>query len=495
MCASVRRRPCGKARCTLPVIAALLFVVLDSSVSARAESACSIKRGDLNYDLEADICDFLALTSTYGAYDPCADLNDDGYVDAYDYIALSEIISREPTVCGGESLPLAFARPESGVVTQPFRNNSLIVVGKDDDWADRIYELAPDGTCLQVFGDEPATAQTYSRVRTDPQGRVVVLKLSGEVVRYEVVAGQVFRTTVIAEVPAVAVGLSPLDISFDDAGGLFVLYSVNPDVLETTVPNYSVIVQLDDQVPANVLNHWTHGPLDRARDLVRQPSGRLMVTNAHNGDTGDFLYVHNGLNFSWVMLGAPTAPILSPSGMCLNAAATRVYVGSAIDNRVWQFGFNQGVPTWPPTAVITVPGIVGMISLTLDPRTNDVWVTGVDVMNDLTFPKLVRVNNAVAQPPITPHCSGGDYPGMRLALGAVRYHAPIGPDLDQDADVDQSDFGLYLVCLSGPGIPPPDAACLYADFDSDGDIDINDFGYFQTCVTGAAIPADPNCDE
>lgn len=65
-------------------------------------------------------------------------------------------------------------------------------------------------------------------------------------------------------------------------------------------------------------------------------------------------------------------------------------------------------------------------------------------------------------------------------------------DFDGDGDVDQSDFGRFQRCLSGPGIVVG-PACKDADFDGDNDVDQNDFGTFQECMSGAGVPSDPTC--
>ena len=68
-------------------------------------------------------------------------------------------------------------------------------------------------------------------------------------------------------------------------------------------------------------------------------------------------------------------------------------------------------------------------------------------------------------------------------------------DMDGDGDVDQQDFGLFQVCLSGPGVAQPDPACECAHLDDDEDVDQDDFSVFQNCMSGANVPADPNCDD
>lgn len=66
-------------------------------------------------------------------------------------------------------------------------------------------------------------------------------------------------------------------------------------------------------------------------------------------------------------------------------------------------------------------------------------------------------------------------------------------DFDGDGDVDQSDFGIFQGCLSGPWIPQNDPPCTNTDLDGDGDVDQADYGGFQRCFSGPAILADPNC--
>lgn len=66
-------------------------------------------------------------------------------------------------------------------------------------------------------------------------------------------------------------------------------------------------------------------------------------------------------------------------------------------------------------------------------------------------------------------------------------------DLDRDGDVDQSDYGAFQACLSGPGIVSNDPACATARLDADPDVDLDDFAIFQACMSGANVPADVNC--
>ncbi len=62
-------------------------------------------------------------------------------------------------------------------------------------------------------------------------------------------------------------------------------------------------------------------------------------------------------------------------------------------------------------------------------------------------------------------------------------------DADPDGDVDQSDFGIFQRCYSGPihEGPPADPACYCFDRDGDDDVDGDDFTAFMDCVSGSAI--------
>ncbi len=77
-------------------------------------------------------------------------------------------------------------------------------------------------------------------------------------------------------------------------------------------------------------------------------------------------------------------------------------------------------------------------------------------------------------------------------------------DYDFDCDVDQEDFGIFQLCITGPDVPmgsiilPP--GCCKMDNDCDHDVDASDFmrgefGSFQTCSSGPDLPADESCGD
>lgn len=77
----------------------LLMGIVAFGVAGQATADCSIKQGDLNFDLLADVCDFELLIASPDAQTPCADINGDGFVNADDYYALNQIISHETNAC------------------------------------------------------------------------------------------------------------------------------------------------------------------------------------------------------------------------------------------------------------------------------------------------------------------------------------------------------------------------------------------------------------
>jgi hypothetical protein len=73
---------------------------------------------------------------------------------------------------------------------------------------------------------------------------------------------------------------------------------------------------------------------------------------------------------------------------------------------------------------------------------------------------------------------------------------PVIPaDFDHDGDVDQSDFGVFQGCLTGPGIGQSDPACAGARLDADEDVDQSDVAIFLECMSGPNQAGDPSCAE
>ena len=80
-----------------------------------------------------------------------------------------------------------------------------------------------------------------------------------------------------------------------------------------------------------------------------------------------------------------------------------------------------------------------------------------------------------------------------LSVDAEGCPANLPGDMDRDGDVDQSDFGLFQACFSGPSVPQTSPAYLGARLNEDAYVDSRDLNLFLRCMSGTNHPADPNC--
>ncbi len=69
---------------------------------------------------------------------------------------------------------------------------------------------------------------------------------------------------------------------------------------------------------------------------------------------------------------------------------------------------------------------------------------------------------------------------------------PVPGDFNADGHVNDADALIFASCMTGANLGPPAAGCEAADLDDDNDVDISDFGRFQLCINGN-LPADPTC--
>ncbi len=75
-------------------------------------------------------------------------------------------------------------------------------------------------------------------------------------------------------------------------------------------------------------------------------------------------------------------------------------------------------------------------------------------------------------------------------------HDPFA-DADVDSDVDQADFAILQLCVTGtdnPPIPGNPSYCMCFNRDFDNDVDPTDVHLFEACSSGPAVPADACCD-
>ncbi len=66
-------------------------------------------------------------------------------------------------------------------------------------------------------------------------------------------------------------------------------------------------------------------------------------------------------------------------------------------------------------------------------------------------------------------------------------------DFDLDFDVDGSDVGTFVACMTDSGIQKASPECMHVDADGDEDVDLADFSHLITCYSGVGVSAIPNC--
>lgn len=94
---------------------------------------------------------------------------------------------------------------------------------------------------------------------------------------------------------------------------------------------------------------------------------------------------------------------------------------------------------------------------------------------------------------------GGEYSGVWTSLFEPHSFVDftlarvIPGDLDEDGDVDQADFGLFQLCLSGTNVAQNLPECGPARLDGDSDVDGVDVMLFLGCMTGPGGTGDPGC--
>lgn len=74
-------------------------------------------------------------------------------------------------------------------------------------------------------------------------------------------------------------------------------------------------------------------------------------------------------------------------------------------------------------------------------------------------------------------------------------HFPIFFDLDDDGDVDMTDFAGFQLCYAGTETEIAIEDCLCLDLDGDMHITQVDLAAFMACASGPSVPADPACDD
>ena len=164
-------------------------------------------------------------------------------------------------------------------------------------------------------------------------------------------------------------------------------------------------------------------------------------------------------------------------------------------------------PNDPPTVAITAPAN----DATLRPAPRDIAIVAIASDSDGTIAQVEFFQGTtwLGQDTTSPYgmtwrnVAKGDYAltaratdngGLATTSAVIAIHVRGVPgDSDDDGDVDQTDFGHFQQCLTGPGTSLLNPACRTMDLDGDVDVDQADYGIFQGCMSGADVPADPTC--
>jgi len=139
------------------------------------------------------------------------------------------------------------------------------------------------------------------------------------------------------------------------------------------------------------------------------------------------------------------------------------------------------------------PLIVDFTDLSTGPVSAWSWDFGDTATSSVRHPSHTYDQSGVYDVTLTASGVGQEDAFTRTAY--ITVYDPVGPDFDNDLDVDLADFGHLQGCYTGPLAGPPDPGCEDADLDDDNDVDQNDFGIFQACMSGPNITADPMCDD
>ena len=142
------------------------------------------------------------------------------------------------------------------------------------------------------------------------------------------------------------------------------------------------------------------------------------------------------------------------------------------DGDAWYQSLRRGAPN--PPAMATADGLLvtTLVFTAVGPAT----VTRISLIPEAEFFTKTRVLDGLVTGRII---TGQLVPGRFSILLC----GPVA-DLDDDCDVDSTDFEGFSACLDGPDGPPLEPVCQSADLDDDGDTDLRDYQVFQMSFTG-----------
>ncbi len=459
-------------------------VYLDNLILSSSPCA-GIMFGDLNLDGSLDLCDAQHLAEHYGEYDLCADLNRDGYVDAYDFATLLVIAAREYSpLCENPPLHLRGGVPVDG--TTPLQPGYLYILAKDVYWEDWIYEYDPNtAQCTRKFrraGSPEELPPAHTQLRHDGHGVLYAVDFAGQIERWANDGDQLVCTQLAFDypvgLPEELQGVGPVDVAVTRGAGLWVNYAPFFHAYdERPTPEFSALAHYDEELTLAGL--YTDGYYMRGRTLLKEYPHRVWAVSA------------NESNFQTDLLCDLTRA--SPEFMQINqvsaTASTYLYsdsqhlsFGSAGNDELCTFAVasGMGAVSGPPAATFVLPECEAVTGTAEDVYTGDVYVCGYDA--DGLSPwnmiaRLVRIPGDGSAPQVLDPDCGTD---LRMPISIVMVQpAPLG-DFDADHDLDLHDVGAMQGCF---GQPLP---CCLEDFDFDGStgLEFADFASFADAFTG-----------
>jgi hypothetical protein len=244
------------------------------------------------------------------------------------------------------------------------------------------------------------------------------------------------------------------DCSFDDLQ-IWTAPNAAPAVVSNTIS--ATRITADDVTPYSVT--ITAADTDGVADLTHM---QVVL------DDGTFATDHARGRLAW---GVSDEEIAYEGG-------TWTFMGDANGGGRWAWRLNDwgsDMYVTPRSATTTVDGS-GHRHVTFTFTVKPAWATAVDQ----------RLRGYVRD-------AKGDAAPWTLAPESYAIHRSAPGDFDFDGDVDQADFGIFQLCLSGMGIAQTDPTCAEARLDADNDVDQSDFAVFLRCMSGTSVRADPNC--
>jgi hypothetical protein len=478
---------------------------------------------DLNWSNSVDVLDLLVVVAGTGSVDlpTCAEgvFSNDGYADKYDMLSWDWILNTgEPgSFCGG--VPLGGPGPATSELGSKdgllnFSHSAdllnlsdfsdLLISGKMGTTApqtrlkDRLYVFDSSynyARCLipasercniavvRGMGSDLYQINSLSGISRLDTGTQIVPPGHTDV-NSEPRYGQRARVYVgIQGTGSNAFGRPVWDAAFDANNYVYVVPVVVVPAGNDPCYAAAAKLQLDSNStpPYHVVKLFDEKPISTAdnqldyrnnlRDIGLDAAGNVYVTNANAMNGSDILWKFdpNGATICRLDLGDPNSPLFLPApvGMCVSSSTNMLYLASSLSNNAdydTTVIYGLSTATLAPVRTITVSGMQHVTSITEDPITNSLWVTGFN-FNSLLPQDPYSTNYPNYQSNVIP------LPFYDPCLVKVPY-VPYGvSDVNAVCILGAGDLAMPLsICWTG-ALPPK---CGGADLNKNGTVNLED---------------------